>query len=102
MIVVRPNQASACMKPESGRAKSSLIMRGIAVATGHHLLINSGLLMRMPIRKTTKVPSRVAARRSFRVAAIVELVKPIGYAASVEAGRLARFAHVNESLARRR
>src|SRR5664279_4359469 len=47
-----------------GRASSSLIMRGIAIATGSHLWIIHGLLMRAPIRKITKSPSMRAAMRS--------------------------------------
>src|SRR5581483_1787747 len=43
--------------PFSGCATSSLIIGRITIATGHHLWIFQGLLMRMPIRMTTKSPS---------------------------------------------
>ena len=56
-------------EPSSGRRDSSFSMRGIAAATGHHLATCSGALTRMPIRKTTKLPSSTPARRSARIIA---------------------------------
>src|SRR5439155_22625228 len=44
-------------KPVSGRCSSSLHILGIARKTGSHLCTFHGLLIRMPIRNTTKSPS---------------------------------------------
>jgi hypothetical protein len=42
---------------------SRRIIRGIATNTGHHLCTFHGLLIRMPMRKTTNSPSRLAVIR---------------------------------------
>jgi hypothetical protein len=52
---------SAAMKPDSGSASSSSIILGIARATQSHSRSCHGLLIRMPIRNTTKSPS-ISAR----------------------------------------
>ena len=45
-------------------AAAEALMRGMAVATGHHLCTFQGWLKRIPMRNTTKSPSIVAVRRS--------------------------------------
>jgi hypothetical protein len=49
--------------PDSGRPFNSFTIGGIARNTGSHLCIFNGLLIRMPMRKTTKSPSICAAIR---------------------------------------
>ena len=49
--------------PESGLCSSSRTMRGIAKNTGTHFQGFHSLLIRMPIRKTTKSPSIAAVTR---------------------------------------
>jgi hypothetical protein len=46
-------------------------MRGIAAATGSHLCGFQNLLMRIPIRNTTKSPSISAVHRSALTSAMV-------------------------------
>src|SRR5512132_4053379 len=50
-------------KPDARSASSSRIIGRIAVNTGSHLCGFHGRLIRMPMRKTTKSPSRLATRR---------------------------------------
>jgi len=64
MIVVRPNHISPPSTPVCGFAANAWSMRGMARSTGHHLRSFHTLLIRMPMRKTTKAPSRFAVRRS--------------------------------------
>ena len=67
MIVGFPNACSAPRKPGSGAAFSSLIMRGIAMATGHHLCTRNQLFTRMPMTKTQKSPSTTAVMRCLMI-----------------------------------
>ncbi len=58
-------------EPDSGRACSSLIIFGMARKIGSHLCTFQGLLIRIPIRKTTNSPSICAAMRLSITLAIV-------------------------------
>ena len=58
-----PTYWLAPRNPDSGLPSSSRSIRGIAMNTGNHFRIFQGLLMRMPIRKTTKSPSMSAVTR---------------------------------------
>src|SRR5438552_14853513 len=51
-------------RPRSLRWDSTRSIGAMALATGHHLCSFQGLLIRMPIRKTTKSPSRSAVIRA--------------------------------------
>jgi hypothetical protein len=60
-MMVRENHISACRNPRSGWRESSSIMRGMA-RHRHPLRSISGLLMRIPIRKTTKSAHRLCCQ----------------------------------------
>jgi hypothetical protein len=62
MMVRFPNACSAPRNPRSGAAFSSLIMRGIASATGHHWCTRHRLFTRMPITNMQTSPSAAVMR----------------------------------------
>jgi hypothetical protein len=68
-----PDAGMAPRKPvsEAGFASSSLSIFGIASATGSHFQTFHGLLMRMPIRSTTKSPSIFAVIRRSMISTMV-------------------------------
>src|SRR6478609_5532672 len=58
-------------RPEPGSLKSSVSIRGIAKKTGSHTSGRQGLLMRMPMRKTTKSPEWRCVKRPALMRAIL-------------------------------
>jgi hypothetical protein len=68
--VTQAGQCAASRKPDSGRRSSSRIILGIAVKVGSHFQGLPNLLIRIPIRKTTKSPSISAVTRFGRTFAV--------------------------------